>query len=82
MRKCSSKLKALHVLGGIIVLKYAWHENPSVLLISRLSLITHQEKGKKEITFNSVLVVSPEEFNQLGFFLFYFNTQEINSVYI
>lgn len=48
MRKCSSKMKALQMLGGIIVLKYAWHENHSVLLISRLSLITHQEKGKKK----------------------------------
>lgn len=48
-------------------------ETPSVLLISRLSLINHQEKGgKKEIASNSVLVVSPEELNQLGCFFFFF----------
>ena len=39
----------------------------SFLLISKPSLITHQETGgKKEIPFTSVLVDSPEEFKPHG----------------
>ena len=56
-------------------------KTPYFLLISKPSLITHQETGgKKEIPFISVLVDSPEEFKPHVrlFIIIIFFTQEIH----
>lgn len=45
-------------------------KTPSVLLISKVSLITHQEKEKEKVTLNAVLVVSSEEFKPVRIFFF------------